>query len=64
MSSFKYPDLAERQKLAADAKSAMLKKFREATQKAGGAPAVAQDGAGKAVAKSAKPRKAAAKKTK
>lgn len=32
MSSFKYPDLAERQSLAAAAKNAMLEKFRAATQ--------------------------------
>jgi hypothetical protein len=32
MSGFKYPDLAERQKLAAAAKEAMLKKFRAASQ--------------------------------
>ena len=30
--SFKYPDLAERQKLAAAAKDAMLKKFRAASE--------------------------------
>ena len=32
MSSFKYPDLAERQRLAAAAKEAMLKKFRAASE--------------------------------
>ncbi|MBZ0146658.1 MAG: DUF6481 family protein [Pseudorhodoplanes sp.] len=37
MSSFKYPDLAERQRLAAAARDAMLKKFRAASQ----SPAVA-----------------------
>lgn len=32
MSSFKYPDLAERQSLAAAAKNAMLEKFRAASE--------------------------------
>ena len=32
MSSFKYPDLAERQSLATAAKNAMLEKFRAASQ--------------------------------